>query len=485
MHVLSQPARQRQVPDPQSGPRSGRGLRDVRRGGQPRRQVDRCRPKPPPANPQLHGHRRAPSWAPSGATRPRATTGGAVPPVGRRAHHTTRRAGADIHGIVPATGAQDDPPAGTTGVTWRGQITAWCAACHTRYPAPGSASPTPGRSGLHVPSPDEPDRVHPVPRGARLERRDERGGLVHVRLPRGARWHAASGTLEPAPEDRQPRHLPGLPRPDGHGPVHRASGATLDGQRVRHPSAAAQPRAAARLFVRRARHGRPARGHHAGPAARALTDPRSVAQRGPRPASRPAALGRARPRPPRRADTDFGTIDPGRRRPGRLARGRPRTPYSSARTSSPTPTPDPCATPRPPGVDPTPGAEPHARRHGGPGTRRRPRPARLASRARPASARRSSTRRSRGEPDRPSPDRGRGRGTPATRPAASDDVASPPARVDAASARWIRSPACRSTPRRRPRGEQARTEDIEIADLRLPRARTRWPCGTGASATQA
>jgi hypothetical protein len=52
---------------------------------------------------------------------------------------------ADTHGIVPAplTSAQGDQPAGTTGATWRGQITAWCAACHTRYPAPRSASTTP------------------------------------------------------------------------------------------------------------------------------------------------------------------------------------------------------------------------------------------------------------------------------------------------------------------------------------------------------
>lgn len=51
--------------------------------------------------------------------------------------------GADTHGIVPATGLSGDQPAGTTGATFRGQMTAWCAACHTRYPAPGSASSTP------------------------------------------------------------------------------------------------------------------------------------------------------------------------------------------------------------------------------------------------------------------------------------------------------------------------------------------------------
>ncbi|HMA45906.1 MAG TPA: cytochrome c3 family protein, partial [Frankiaceae bacterium] len=50
---------------------------------------------------------------------------------------------ADPHGIVAATGAQGDQPAGTTGATWRGQITAWCAACHTRYPAPRSAATSP------------------------------------------------------------------------------------------------------------------------------------------------------------------------------------------------------------------------------------------------------------------------------------------------------------------------------------------------------
>jgi predicted CXXCH cytochrome family protein len=50
---------------------------------------------------------------------------------------------ADPHGIVPATGVAGDQPAGTTGATWRGQITAWCASCHTRYPAPRSAVTTP------------------------------------------------------------------------------------------------------------------------------------------------------------------------------------------------------------------------------------------------------------------------------------------------------------------------------------------------------
>lgn len=50
---------------------------------------------------------------------------------------------ADSHGIVPAVGVAGDQPAGTAGATWRGQITAWCAACHTRYPAPRSAATTP------------------------------------------------------------------------------------------------------------------------------------------------------------------------------------------------------------------------------------------------------------------------------------------------------------------------------------------------------
>lgn len=50
---------------------------------------------------------------------------------------------ADSHGIVPATGVAGDRPAGTIGATWRGQMTAWCAACHTRYPAPRGASSTP------------------------------------------------------------------------------------------------------------------------------------------------------------------------------------------------------------------------------------------------------------------------------------------------------------------------------------------------------
>lgn len=50
---------------------------------------------------------------------------------------------ADPHGVVPASGSSGDQLAGTTGATWRGQITVWCAACHTRYAAPGSAAMTP------------------------------------------------------------------------------------------------------------------------------------------------------------------------------------------------------------------------------------------------------------------------------------------------------------------------------------------------------
>jgi predicted CXXCH cytochrome family protein len=54
------------------------------------------------------------------------------------------------HGIVPATGLSGDQPAGTTGATWRGQMTAWCAACHTRYPAGGSASSTPSGDPVYA-----------------------------------------------------------------------------------------------------------------------------------------------------------------------------------------------------------------------------------------------------------------------------------------------------------------------------------------------
>jgi predicted CXXCH cytochrome family protein len=58
--------------------------------------------------------------------------------------------GADSRGIVPATASFGDQPAGTTGVTWRGQITAWCATCHTRYPANGSAVDTPSGDAVYT-----------------------------------------------------------------------------------------------------------------------------------------------------------------------------------------------------------------------------------------------------------------------------------------------------------------------------------------------
>jgi predicted CXXCH cytochrome family protein len=57
---------------------------------------------------------------------------------------------ADSHGIVPATGISGDQPAGTIGATWRGQMTAWCSACHTRYAAPRSASTTPSLDPIYT-----------------------------------------------------------------------------------------------------------------------------------------------------------------------------------------------------------------------------------------------------------------------------------------------------------------------------------------------
>jgi predicted CXXCH cytochrome family protein len=57
---------------------------------------------------------------------------------------------ADVHGIVPPTAAAGDQPAGTVGVAWRGQITAWCATCHSRYPAPRSAATTPSGDAVYA-----------------------------------------------------------------------------------------------------------------------------------------------------------------------------------------------------------------------------------------------------------------------------------------------------------------------------------------------
>jgi predicted CXXCH cytochrome family protein len=57
---------------------------------------------------------------------------------------------ADSHGIVPATGQSGDQPSGTVGATWRGQMTTWCATCHTRYPAPGSAATTPSGDSVYT-----------------------------------------------------------------------------------------------------------------------------------------------------------------------------------------------------------------------------------------------------------------------------------------------------------------------------------------------
>jgi predicted CXXCH cytochrome family protein len=58
---------------------------------------------------------------------------------------------ADGHGIVaPPPGGAGDQPAGTTGVAWRGQITAWCATCHTRYPAPRSAATAPSGDAVYT-----------------------------------------------------------------------------------------------------------------------------------------------------------------------------------------------------------------------------------------------------------------------------------------------------------------------------------------------
>jgi predicted CXXCH cytochrome family protein len=52
--------------------------------------------------------------------------------------------GADPDGIVLGLGLfGDQPPGVLPGATWRGQISAWCAACHSRYFAGGSDATTP------------------------------------------------------------------------------------------------------------------------------------------------------------------------------------------------------------------------------------------------------------------------------------------------------------------------------------------------------
>ena len=57
---------------------------------------------------------------------------------------------ADPHGIVPGSGSPGDQPPGTVGATWRAQMTAWCAACHTRYPAPRSAATNPSGDATYM-----------------------------------------------------------------------------------------------------------------------------------------------------------------------------------------------------------------------------------------------------------------------------------------------------------------------------------------------
>jgi predicted CXXCH cytochrome family protein len=57
---------------------------------------------------------------------------------------------ADAHGIVPATAAFGDQPSGTVGATWRGQMTAWCSTCHSRYAANRSASTTPSVDAVYT-----------------------------------------------------------------------------------------------------------------------------------------------------------------------------------------------------------------------------------------------------------------------------------------------------------------------------------------------
>ncbi len=55
-------------------------------------------------------------------------------------------------------------------------------------------------------------KLHHVPRGARLQRADGRTLLQH---DQESGWLGRPGRRQPPPEDRQPRHLPGLPRSDG------------------------------------------------------------------------------------------------------------------------------------------------------------------------------------------------------------------------------------------------------------------------------
>ena len=90
---------------------------------------------------------------------------------------------------------------------------AWCLTCHTRYLSDGLGRQD-RRRDLHLSAHldrDLPELRH-VPRGAWFERPDDRVQLGHHGLPGR---HRRTGRRQPAAQDRQPRHVPGLPRSDG------------------------------------------------------------------------------------------------------------------------------------------------------------------------------------------------------------------------------------------------------------------------------
>ena len=314
-----------------------------------------------------------------GAVRPRDRRGAADRPRTRRARATTRSSGAArsrTWSTRPTRAAAPAPPAATTGATTcRGTASRAGTAAACRRPPTGVNGDRPmyvpragERQPQRVPRPDHrvvqrlPHALRSGVTGATVRHRRRRLPLPPRRRARASARSATSRTartppcparysarspypdapggashrspLEPSAQDRQPRHLPGLPRPDAH---HRRDNVDHDPDPLIRAS--------------------PMRPTHSIPATRTMTRPRSnragplfgvllvvVGAAGRVHADR--ARGARRSIPRRTRPPTEPAPDPDRRRPSRRRSPRPIPRPSRRRNPTPEPTPDRRPTPR-------------------------------------------------------------------------------------------------------------------------------------------
>ncbi len=140
-------------------------------------------------------------------------------------------AGDYFHRGVPwDTRLNNDAPNGIpggTGTSFNDQITQWCSACHTRYFTSDDGTNASGDAIYKYQHNTQSNRActtcH-VSHGSNAAM----SRAQHEPLPVPGRQHPVA--IKPPAQDRQSRHLPGMPRPHGHVPgeffVRACAGAT-------------------------------------------------------------------------------------------------------------------------------------------------------------------------------------------------------------------------------------------------------------------